>query len=168
MGYHSTTQAKNLAWLLPRPKPDRYPGGMPLHCESWLLELASDLLGKEDLALLNLFCGMNQAGIRADVKRDVCPDVVCDAGVLPFKDESFDVVLADPPYSGQLARRIYDTRIPRYKKWSSEATRVLRAGGLFIVYHVCLMPNPDPHLFSVERRVFIGNRPYHRPRVAVY
>jgi hypothetical protein len=30
------------------------------------------------------------------------------------------------------------------------------------------MPNPDPEKYEVAKRVFIGNRVYHLPRVAVY
>lgn len=167
-GYHSKTQEKNLAWLLPRPKPNHYIGGMPLYCEEWLIELAEEILEQQSLRLLNLFCGCNKYGTRADIKREVNPDVVCDAGDLPFKSSIFDVVLADPPYSGQLARRLYGTKLPRYKKWGQEGTRVLRDGGLLIVYHVVLVPNPSPTVLSVVKRVFIGGRPNHRPRVAVY
>ena len=33
-GYNAKTQTdKNIAWFLPRPKPDHYKGGMPLYCE---------------------------------------------------------------------------------------------------------------------------------------
>ena len=46
--YQTTTQSKNLAWLLPRPKPDKYPGGMPLHCEEWLIALAKDFRKTRD------------------------------------------------------------------------------------------------------------------------
>lgn len=39
-GYKSETQQKNIAWFLPRPKPDKYRDGMPLYAEEWLLDLA--------------------------------------------------------------------------------------------------------------------------------
>ena len=39
-GYERITQTgKNLAWYLPRPKPDYYKGGMPLYAEDWLVQL---------------------------------------------------------------------------------------------------------------------------------
>jgi len=44
-GYNSKSQTeKNIAWFLPRPKPDHYKGGMPLYCEEWLIDLAEDIL----------------------------------------------------------------------------------------------------------------------------
>jgi len=50
-GYNSKTQEKNIAWFLPRPKPDHYKGGMPLYAEEWLIQLAKDILTKIALQL---------------------------------------------------------------------------------------------------------------------
>ena len=80
-GYKAKTQTdKNIAWFLPRPKPDHYKGGMPLYAEEWLIELAKDILSKKDGAslvvpkILNLFCGMNKIGTRIDINPKVKPD----------------------------------------------------------------------------------------------
>lgn len=174
-GYKSETQNKNIAWFLPRPKPDHYKGGMPLYCEEWLIELARDILGVDTIKhgrLLNLFCGMNKFGIRVDIKRNVKPDYVIDAHRLTtdsvFGVNSFDVILADPPYSTEEARDLYGTPKLNYKKWTAECEKILAPGGLLIVYHKYLMPNPNPDKFEVVKRVFIGNRAYHLPRVAIY
>lgn len=169
VGYNSATQKKNLAWFLPRPKPDRYKGGMPLYCEEWLLDLARDILNKRDIKILNLFCGMNKQGIRVDIKKEVNPDYVYDAHKISglFK-EKFDVILADPPYSNEESRELYNTGKLNYKRWTAECEKILKKGGLLIVYHKYIMPNPDPNKFVVEKRVFIGNRTYHLPRAAIY
>lgn len=173
-GYQSETQMKNLAWFLPRPKPDHYKGGMPLYAEEWLIDLAKDLLQNNKANILNLFCGMNKIGYRVDIKEEVKPDLVADAhnfadkfhnGYQIFK---FDIILADPPYSEEEARDLYGTPKLNYKKWTTEADKVLKRGGLLIVYHKYVMPNPNPEKYIVEKRVFIGNRPYHLPRVAIY
>lgn len=172
MGYHSETQKKNLAWFLPRPKPDHYKGGMPLYCEEWLLELAANIYEKpycRNTDVLNLFCGMNKYGIRVDLKEEVKPDYIADAHDLSFlADNSFDIILADPPYSTEEAKEIYNTPKLNYKKWTLECDRLLKPGGLFIVYHKYVMPNPNPNKYEVVKRVFIGNRTYHLPRVAIY
>lgn len=172
MSYKSKKQEKNLAWYLPRPKKDRYKGGMPLYCEEWLIELAKNILEQDKIRLLNLFCGMNKYGVRVDIKPEVRPDYVWDAHKVSkcFKPmvEHFDVILADPPYSDKESKEIYGTRKLNYKKWTSECEKLLRKGGLLIVYHKQLMPNPDPNKFEVVRRVFVGNRIYHLPRVAIY
>lgn len=174
MSYNTETQAKNIAWFLPRPKPDHYKGGMPLFAEKWLLELARDILHKPKPKILNLFCGMNTEGFRIDIKPEVQPDLICDVHELSkylpeyWLNWPFDIILADPPYSDEEAKELYGSPKLNYKKWTSEATPYLRPGGLFIVYHKYVMPNPDPEIYEVVKRVFIGNRVYHLPRVAIY
>lgn len=169
-GYKAKTQTeKNLAWFLPRPKPDYYQGGMPLYAEDWLVKLAQDILVKKELDILNLFCGMNSHGLRVDIKPEVKPDVLCDAHeVSKHVKQKFDFIFADPPYSTEEARDIYGTPPLKYKKWTAECDKLLRKGGLLCVYHKYVMPNPDPKKFVVEKRVFIGSRTYHLPRVAIY
>ena len=167
--WETEAQSKNMAWMLPRPKPDKYKGGMPLYAEDWLLDLARHILNKPDATVLNLFCGMNSQGFRVDIKPEVEPDVVCDAHKLSqHLDRSFDIILADPPYSNDEAKELYGTPKLNYKKWSAEATKCINDGGLLIVYHKYLLPNPNPDLYYVTKRVFIGNRTWHLPRVAVY
>lgn len=169
MGYKSETQDKNIAWMLPRPKPDHYKGGMPLYAEKWCLELARDILENKNAEIMNLFCGMNSEGFRVDIKSEVCPDLVCDAHeISKFIDKQFDIIFADPPYSDLEAKEIYGTPKLKYKLWTSECTKLLRPNGLLIVYHKYLMPNPDPTKYEVVKRVFIANRVRHLPRVAVY
>lgn len=171
--YKTETQNKNIAWFLPRPKPDRYKGGMPLYCENWLISLAEEILyPNKDIHLLNLFCGMNQRGFRVDIKAEVNPDLVCDAHKLSEflkpVGPRFNIILADPPYSDDEAKTIYGTGKLNYKKWTAEADKYLKVGGLLIVYHKYVMPNPNPEKYEVVKRVFVGNRTYHLPRVAIY
>src|SRR3972149_10271003 len=154
------TQNKNIAWFLPRPKKDHYKGGMPLYCEEWLIKLAKQILNKEDIKLLNLFCGMNKYGLRLDIKSEVKPDIVCDVHYLPLK-VSFDVILADPPYSIEESKELYGTGKLNYKKWTQEAIKLLNNNGLLIVYHKYIMPNPNPEQFEIVKRVFVGSRTYH-------
>lgn len=167
--YDTDTQKKNIAWFLPRPKPDRYKGGMPLYAEKWCLQLGRDILNNQEAKILNLFCGMNSEGFRVDIKPDVNPDIICDAHELSkYINCKFDIIFADPPYSNEEARDIYGTPKLKYKKWTEEATKLLNPKGLLIVYHKYLMPNPNPQKYRVAKRVFIANRVYHLPRVAVY
>lgn len=169
MTYKNETQSKNIAWFLPRPKPDHYKGGMPLHAEKWCLQLARDILNNQKAEILNLFCGMNVEGFRVDIKQEVNPDLVCDAHELTeHLDRQFDIIFADPPYSDDESKELYKTPKLNYKKWTSECTKLLRSGGLLIVYHKYVMPNPNPDVYTVVKRVFIGNRTYHLPRVAIY
>jgi hypothetical protein len=174
MTYESEIQSKNIAWFLPRPKPDHYKGGMPLYAEKWCLQLARDILCKRNASILNLFCGMNTEGVRVDINANVAPDFLGDVHELhkfmPIDRlvYPFDIILADPLYSDKEAKELYGTPKLNYKKWTSEATDYLCPGGLFIIYHKYIMPNPDPEIYRVVKRVFIGSRPYHLPRVAIY
>lgn len=166
------TQEKNIAWVLPRPKRDHYKGGMPLHAEGWLIKLAIDILKTDNVRILNLFCGMNTEGLRVDIKKEVNPDVCCDAHEVTEhinkKLWGFDIILADPPYSNLEAKELYNTPALHYKKWTAECDKLLKPGGLMIVYHKYMMPNPCPEKYEIVKRVFLGTRTYHVPRVAIY
>lgn len=167
--WETEAQEKNLAWFLPRPRPDYYKGSMPLWGEEWLLDLARDLMGKDDIDILSLFCGRLSQGFRVDISPDVEPDLVADAHeISKHIDKQFDVIIADPPYSDGEAKEIYGTPPLKYKVWTKEADKLLKDGGLLIIYHKYVMPNPDPTKYVVEKRVFIGTRTYHLPRVAIY
>lgn len=169
MQYKSDTQQKNIAWYLPRPKKDHYKGSMPLYCEEWLIALAKELLQQQEIKLLNLFCGMNRYGFRVDIKPEVNPDVCCDAHSLTrYVTDTFDVILADPPYSNAEAKQLYNTSALHYKTWTHECEQLLKKDGILIIYHKYIMPNPNPQAFKVIKRVFIGNRVYHTPRVAIF
>lgn len=57
---------------------------------------------------LDLFAGNTPkvpGAVRVDIDPDRHPDYVADAAHLPFEADSFDFVLADPPYSATDARR---------------------------------------------------------------
>lgn len=168
--YKTKTQDKNLAWFLPRPKPDHYKGGMPLYAEEWLLDLAKDILQDQNAPILSLFCGMNKYGFRVDLNPEVKPDLLCDVHELTkyINGKLFKIIFADPPYSNDESKELYGTPKLNYKKWTAESTNVLDSKGLLIVYHKYVMSNPDPNIYSVVKRVFIGNRTYHLPRVAIY
>ena len=165
----SSVQDKNSAWFLPRPKKDRYKGGMPLYAEEWLLKLAKEILGC-NLTLLNLFCGMNKYGLRIDIKPEVKPDLIADAHNFShlLNGKKFNCILADPPYSDEESKELYETPKLNYRKWTAEADKVLDNNGLLIVYHKYIVPNPEPNKYKVVKRVFIGNRTWHLPRVAIY
>uniref|UniRef100_A0A6M3LER2 Methyltransferase n=1 Tax=viral metagenome TaxID=1070528 RepID=A0A6M3LER2_9ZZZZ len=173
-GYKSEAQNKNIAWFLPRPKPDHYKGGMPLYAEEWLLDLGMEMLGiYQNPKILNLFCGMNRSGYRVDIKQEVNPSVVYDAHEIShcidvLQRAPFDIILADPPYSDEESKELYGTPKLNYKKWTAECDKVLKRDGLLIIYHKYIVPNPNPEKYKVVKRVFVGNRVWHLPRVAIY
>ena len=168
-GYRSAVQAKNLAWFLPRPKPDHFKGGMPLYCEEWLIQLARDILACPDAEVLSLFAGASRHGFTVDIKPDTKPDLVADVHKLTkHLKRKFPIIVADPPYSNDEAHNLYGTPKLNYSLWTREACKLLAPRGVLVVYHKYVMPNPDPERFFVTKRVFIGTRTYHLPRVAIY
>lgn len=59
-----------------------------------------------------------------------------DCEAMPFADNSFDLVLSDPPYSEEDSRLYGCAKFPE-RKFMSECQRVLRPGGYmgFLAYH---------------------------------
>jgi 16S rRNA G966 N2-methylase RsmD len=60
---------------------------------------------------------MNKYGYRVDIKKEVKPDLLCDAhklsSILKLK---FDIILADPPYSTEESKELYGTGPLNYMK----------------------------------------------------
>jgi hypothetical protein len=60
-------------------------------------KLQADFAGQ---SVLHLFGGKASFGVRMDIDAVVKPDIIGDAWLPPFLDQSFDVVILDPPYNG--------------------------------------------------------------------
>lgn len=153
---------KNIAWVLPRPSKSKYIGSFPLYFESRLVDL---LRLRGDAKILQPFGGKAEYGIKCDINPEVQPDVVCDAHYLPFEDNTFDLVLLDPPYSEDYADRLYDTAKKgklKFGQYTKEAVRVCREGGYIVIYH-CLA-TPAIKNTRLIMRIFIETRQWHKLR----
>lgn len=109
-------------------------GGYP----KGFLQYAFRTLGVRDPdAVLHLCSGSVRTGITVDVRWEMQPAVVADCRQTPFRDESFDFILADPPYGETYAETQYGTgnRYPRPGSILKEAERLLRVGGRFGILH---------------------------------
>lgn len=148
-----------LSWTLPRPPVSKYKGGFPRFFEQNLVQL----LGYPD-RILQPFGGRAEYGTRCDIDPTLEPDVVCDAHALPFPDDSFDLVLLDPPYSDNEAATIYGTPPLRSTTYTSEAVRVLAPGGWLVVYTD--RESPRPARCNTAMRIVVVLRQPHRPRIA--
>jgi len=88
------------------------------------------LIGLDNKNILHLFCGKSKVGTTCDINPFLKPDFVLDCTQkLPFTNEEFDVVLAEPPY---YAGHNYGVKPYSFTK---EAVRVLKIGGYFVVLH---------------------------------
>jgi SAM-dependent methyltransferase len=86
-----------------------------------------------DARVLHPFAGSLAGvhGVRVDINPANKPDVVADAACLPFEPASFDLVLADPPYSAADALNYGHPMINR-RKVMHELARVTRPGGYMV------------------------------------
>ena len=143
-------------WHLPRPNGTKYPGSFPLHFEKRLFQIY------RPSSILQPFGGACEYGLRLDVNPSTKPMIVADAHYLPFRDDSFDFVLCDPPYSVDLSGRLYKTGEIKEKQYIKEAVRVTKLGGYLALYH-WVMP-PRPKNMRYDRLIVIITRIRHHAR----
>ena len=117
---------------LPRPS-SKYHGCYPKYFEKHLPRLLNTD------KYLHAFCGSAQTGFRIDLKFETKPDVVCDVHYLPFRDEVFGGVVADPPYNAKFAKILYDVEDVHYYKYMKEFIRVTKKGGRIGILHNFVM-----------------------------
>lgn len=109
-------------------------GGYPKGFVEWALaEMGCSRLGD----VLHLCSGSMLTGVRVDIRPEVSPDIVADCRAVPFPAESFDWIMADPPYAQDYARNLYDTEVsyPKPGEILTEAARLLRPGGRVGLLH---------------------------------
>jgi len=147
---------KPVCWHLPRPS-SRYKGSYPLHFESKFKQF----IGFGDY--LHLFAGAAKTGFRVDIKTDNKPDLVADCHYLPFRDNVFSGVLADPPYNNDYATRLYQTPKLSPTKWINEAVRVCKEQGILAFYHIYWSKRPDKCKYLGI--ITIVTRVYHAARI---
>lgn len=151
----------NIVWVLPRPRADHYPGSFPLYFERKLIQFLNLQLTAR---ILHPFGGMAEYGIRLDLDPSIQPDIVGNAEQLPFRDGTFDLVVCDPPYTPEHARKLYHSSGPSFKKYTTEALRVCKEFGYICLYHWYMTPRLKGT--ALKARVIILQRTWGRPRIA--
>lgn len=146
-------------WVLPRPRPDAYVGSFPLHFEKKLWRT----LGCPE-KVLHPFGGLAEIGDTIDLNPTTSPTWVGDGHDLHWiPDETYDLVILDPPYSNEEAEWLYGTPPLRPRVFTAEAVRVAKTGGHVAVYH--RQQPPRPAGTRLVRRIVILTRTGHAPRV---
>lgn len=113
---------------------ERAHGAYRMKFPNSLLHRLSKIIDFDEKKILHLFCGSSTFGtIRVDINPEVKPDFLLDLRKekLPFLNNSFDIVLADPPY--------FD--FPPYC-FVAESVRVLKPNGFLIILHHLVYKNP--------------------------
>jgi SAM-dependent methyltransferase len=94
----------------------------------------------------------DKGGVTVDIKPEVNPTHIANCEKLPFKDNTFDFVMADPPYSKEEAKQLYGTRYPTIATVLNEMARVTKIGGHALFLHR-LIPVCHPQLSSDFKRL---------------
>ena len=117
---------ETICWILPRPRrKNKYKGSFPAHFEKKLFELYG-----WPKKILQPFGGMAEYGERVDIKPEVKPNYIGDAHNLDFiKDDTYDFILLDLPYSCDLSGKLYNTGNLHYYKYMAEAVRICKKEG---------------------------------------
>lgn len=152
---------ETLTWVLPRPRTTsghKYKGGFPRFFEYKLLKLY-----KMPKRVLHPFGGKAEWGIAQDIKPEVYPDIIADAHYLPYKDNTFDFVIFDPPYSDNECINMYGTPPIKLLKCVKESVRVTKIGGHIALYHRLWIPRPEHTRYDM--RIFVSPGQWHETRI---
>lgn len=91
---------------------------------------------------LHLFSGMVKSSFSVDINNKLKPSVCAECSVLPFRDNSFDRIYADPPYDENFTIHYSEfmttpRTMPKFQPYSfvKECYRILKPGGLLIILH---------------------------------
>lgn len=118
---------------LPRPAA-KYSGCYPMHFEKHLPEIL------ETTNYVHFFAGMSKTGYRIDCNPDVHPNLIANVENTNLPDCSFDAGMADPPYTPEFAKKLYNTEYPIWSKWTKELVRVVKVDGRIGIMQNYIVP----------------------------
>ena len=120
---------RNFFWAL-GPNVSHYPGAYP---NGFLERCKSE--GFWGMRRLHLCSGTVADGVTIDCKRELRPSILADLEIgIPCKDETFDAIFIDPPYSEEHAAGLYGVHLLSVPRLLTESARVVRRNGF-----VCLL-----------------------------
>jgi len=94
----------------------------------------------ENKKVLSMFSGSSNLGDTTDIRPETNADIIAPYDNLPIDDNTYDMVIADPPYN-QLFAKEWKADFPKPKRILEEATRIVRSGGLILILHCIIVPN---------------------------
>ncbi|MFW9872428.1 MAG: hypothetical protein ACFFG0_04940 [Candidatus Thorarchaeota archaeon] len=118
---------------LPRPA-TKYPGCYPLHFEKHIKKYL------QTNNYLHLFSGSATSGYTVDINPNCNPKTVANAEELPFEDNTFKGAFADPPYTPEFAKELYNCEYPKWSKWTRELVRVVKNGSRIGIMQNYIVP----------------------------
>jgi len=98
-----------------------------------------DLDGKK---VLHMFSGSMNWGDTTDFREDSGAEIIAPYDQLPIKDNIYDWIIADPPYSCGFAKEwtIHPKELPKPKRILMEASRITKVGGHIAILHIIVIP----------------------------
>ncbi len=130
-----------------------YPGSWPKVIIHYLRE-NNFMTGR----IIEPFAGRsNLETLKIDIKKELEPDIIGTAQRLPFRDNSFDSAILDPPYNNMFAGSLYKIKMPDLKLCIKEAGRVVKPGGFVSV--LCFKNMPSFKNMLPYERVFLNLGP---------
>ena len=126
-------------WRLARPNNAKYPGAFP---NGFIKAVRSRWWGEKRCWL---FSGSfkDEGQTTVDIKPETNPSVVANCEFLPFKNDSFDFVLADPPYSAEESKKLYGVEYCSIVNVLNEMARILKPKGHMLFLHR-IVPSAQP------------------------
>jgi hypothetical protein len=113
------------------PRNNGYPGGFPLGFLKWCREQG---WWGEKRCYLCAGGVVDEMAVRVDIRPQTNPTHCEDARHTSLPDAAFDCVIIDPPYSKELAERLYDTAavFSSVNAFAKEARRIAAPGALIV------------------------------------
>ena len=96
----------------------------------------------EDKKILHMFSGSLDWADTTDIRADTGASIVAPYNNLPIENNTYDLVVADPPYNKGFASEwtTHDDNLPKPKHILLEAARVTKPGGLIAILHIIIIP----------------------------
>ena len=96
----------------------------------------------DGLRVLHMFSGSLDWGTTTDIRPESGATIIAPYDALPIPDETYDMVIADPPYNRGFASQwiTHDRNLPIPKRILHEAARVTKRGGIIAILHIILIP----------------------------
>jgi len=105
----------------------------------------------EDKKVLWMFSGIiEEKGDTTDIRPETGAKIIAPYDELPIPDETYDMIIADPPYNPLFAKK-WRADFPKPKRILKEATRITKKGGLILILHCIVIPEFYNQKFGVKR-----------------
>ena len=130
-------------WACGRPI-GKYSGIYPMG----FMKRLSNLINFDFKKILHLFSGTLKKTANhdtLDIKKELKPTIIADAREnFPIKNNSYDVVIADPPYDDWkiYGKKLYGTEIVKPYSFVKEAVRITKPNGYICILHHLVYKTP--------------------------